>query len=450
MAAEGTVFQGLAETGKVYKVSELTVLIKGALEVGFPSVWVEGEVSNYKRHTSGHVFFTLKDAGAVLRVVIFRGAARNMNFEPTDGMKVKCRGRISVFEARGDYQLYAEEVEKYDEKGELLRRLEELKAKLMAEGLFAEERKRKLPLRPCKIGIVTSPTGAAIRDILKVLERRYARLHILLYPAPVQGQGAAEAVAAGLDYLGGRPDIDVIIVGRGGGSIEDLWAFNEEPVARAIFRSPKPVISAVGHEVDWTIADLVADLRAPTPSAAAEMVVATEEAFEEKIENLARRLRELVRYSLQEKRAEVAELARHRIFENFRVRLVNMAQRVDELENLARRALDARRRRLLELRAAAELARERLWNLMRSGLREKKAAWERCAAALDSLSPLNVLKKGYTLCWKHGGLGVIHSVDEVSEGDEVIVSFYRGEFEAGVSRIDRERLLESRFVKEQK
>ncbi len=438
---------GLVARDVVYSVSQVTEIIKTALETAVPLVWVEGEVSNCKKHTSGHIYFTLKDEKSALKAVVWRSDARRILFDLKDGLKVVCRGRISVYEVRGDYQLYADLVEPKG-KGALQLRFEQLKEKLRAEGLFDEARKKKLPLRPRKIGIVTSPTGAAIRDILRILERRYARLAILIYPAKVQGEGAAEEVAAGLDYLGTLPDVDVIIVGRGGGSIEDLWAFNEEAVARAIFRSPKPVISAVGHEVDVTIADFVADVRASTPSAAAEMVVEKEEAFEERIRSMTQRLGELMKYALQERKAEVSDLAQHRIFQNFRIRLLNLGQHVDDLDVRARTFLRTECQALAEMRAAAVLHAERLGNLMRHRLRDDLQAWERLTTALHALSPLDIVKKGYTICWTDGGLRLVRRIEDVAADDTVIVSFYKGEFQARVESVDRKRTLESRFLKE--
>jgi len=431
----------------VYTVSQVTELVKTALEVAFPQVWVEGEVSGYKRASSGHVFFSLKDEKCVIKAVMWQSTARKVAFDLKDGLKVVCRGKVSVYEPRGDYQLYVDLVEPKG-KGALQLAFEQLKEKLRAEGLFDEKRKRKLPLRPRTIGVVTSPTGAAIRDIVRVLERRYAKLRILIYPARVQGEGAAAEIVEGIDALGAWPGIDVLIVGRGGGSIEDLWAFNEEPVARAIARSPVPVISAVGHEVDFTIADFVADVRASTPSAAAEMVIEKEEAFAERISSQARRLGELLRYALQDKKADVAELAQHRIFQNFRIKLVNLGQRVDDLETRGRNVLRAERQAIAEHKGAALLAAERLTNVLRRTLGEHRAAWERLTAGLNALSPLDVLKKGYTLVWKDGGLRLARRIEDVAEDETVHVSFFKGEFSARVQSVDRKKLLESRFLKE--
>jgi len=415
--------------------------------VALPRVWVEGEVSGYKRAASGHVFFSLKDEKSVIKAVMWQSTARQVPFEVKDGMKVVCRGKVSVYEPRGDYQLYVDLVEPKG-KGALQMAFEQLKEKLKAEGLFDEKRKRRLPLRPKTIGVVTSPSGAALRDILRILERRYARLHVVIYPARVQGEGAAAEIVEGIDALGARPGIDVLIVGRGGGSIEDLWAFNEEPVARAIARSPVPVISAVGHEVDFTIADFVADVRASTPSAAAEMVIETEAAFAERIGALTRRLAETLRFEVQRLRGDVDDLARHRIFQNFQVRLANLARKVDDLETRGRNVIRAEQRALAAHQGAARLAAERLGYVLRRTLAERRAAWDRLTAALDALSPLAVLKKGYTLVWKEGGLRLARRIEEVEAGETVEVSFFKGEFRARVESVDRKKLLESRFLKE--
>ena len=265
---------------KIFTVSEITKLIRDKLEETFPLVLVTGEVSNLRPAASGHIYFSLKDEKCQLKAVMWRSDAVRIKFELKEGLQLICRGRINVYEARGEYQIVVDQAEPKG-KGALQLAFEQLKEKLRAEGLFDEARKKKLPFLPKKIGIVTSARGAALVDILRTLERRFAKLGILIYPALVQGEGAAEQIAEGIDYLGRLGDIDAIIVGRGGGSIEDLWAFNEEKVARAIFRCPVPVISAVGHEVDFTIADFVADIRASTPTAAAEMVVEKEEAFAE-------------------------------------------------------------------------------------------------------------------------------------------------------------------------
>jgi exodeoxyribonuclease VII large subunit len=444
---------------KIYTVTELTSVVKIALETAFPQVWVEGEVSNARKYPSGHIYLTLKDAGASLSAVIWRGDAARLKFDIKDGQQFVCRGKIDVYAPRGAYQLIIDRVEPKG-KGALQLAFEQLKEKLKAEGLFDPARKRKLPLLPKRIGVVTSPTGAAIIDILRTLERRFAKLHILIYPARVQGDGAADDIVAGIDYLGGLPDLDVLIVGRGGGSIEDLWAFNEERVARAIARSPVPVISAVGHEVDFTISDFVADIRASTPTAAAEMVVEKEEAFAERIDNLVRRARQTVKFAVQERRQDVLSLAQHRIFQNFRLRLFSLEQRVDLLESRAWEAVRGRQRQMSEAKARAALAEERMAAVLRERLRDgqgrsilieqkiggairallrdKKADWERLAAGLHGNSPLNVLKKGFAVVWD-GERRPVTGIDGVRPDESMIVSFYRGEFRARVTDVDRDK-----------
>lgn len=445
---------------RVYTVSELTRLVRLELESAFPFVWVEGEISNLRQPASGHFYFTLKDEGAQLRAVMFRSDASRIRselkknspsprFELKDGMKVACGGRITVYEKSGDYQLVVEKLEPLG-KGALQLAFEQLKAKLQAEGLFDPKYKKKLPLLPKKIGIVTSPTGAAIRDILRIIERRFNRLHIIIYPSLVQGEGAAQNIARGLDYFSRRDDIDVVIVGRGGGSIEDLWAFNEEVVARAIFNcmKTKPVISAVGHEIDFTIADFVADIRASTPSAAAEMVVSKEEEFREKISNLLNRLEKLERYFLERLRSRVNLLAEERIIRNFRFRLMSLGQRVDELDNRAWKAIQARKQVLSDYKNRSQQLGQTMGHLLQIRLSELNGAWKRLAASLDHLSPLNIIKKGYTICWKTGGLLPVQKASEVEPGEEVIVSFYRGELNCRVNRVDPKAKIESKFIKE--
>jgi len=444
---------------KVYTVSELTSVIKAALETAFPQVWVEGEVSNARRYPSGHIYLTLKDAGSSLSAVIWRSDAARLKFEVKDGQQFVVRGKVDVYAPRGAYQLIIDRVEPKG-KGALQLAFEQLKEKLKAEGLFDPARKRKLPLLPKRIGIVTSPRGAALIDILRTLERRGARLHILIYPARVQGEGAADDIVAGIERLGADPGIDVLIVGRGGGSIEDLWAFNEEKVARAIARSPIPVISAVGHEIDFTIADFVADIRASTPTAAAEMVVEKEQAFADKIDNLVRRARQSFKFDVQERRQTVTTLAQHRIFQNFRLHLMGLEQRVDDLESRAWEAVRGRQRQIADARARAALGEERLAGILRARLREnisrtaqleakmtadtraflrdRRADWERLAASLHGNSPLNVLNKGFAVVRTGDGAAVI-SIDGVRIDDRLLVSFRRGEFAALVTDVDRKK-----------
>jgi exodeoxyribonuclease VII large subunit len=433
---------------RVYTVSELTRLIRLEVENAFPLLWVEGEISNCRSFPSGHVYFTLKDEQCQLQAVMWRSNVRLLKFDLKDGMKVVCRGRVSIYEARGQYQLMADLIEPKG-KGALQLAFEQLKEKLRAEGLFDPKHKKPLPLFPRTVGVVTSPRGAAIIDILRTLERRFARLHVLIYPAKVQGEGAADEIVEGIDYLGRQPGIDVLIVGRGGGSIEDLWAFNEEKVARAIFRSPIPVISAVGHEVDYTIADFVADIRASTPSVAAEIVIKEEQALVDRVDGLHRRLAQNVLYFLQGRKQQVSDLSRHRIFQNFRIALFNLEQRLDELEQKARDVFRRKKTQLAEHRAAAALFEQKMVSATRRLLQNFTARCDNLSLGLHNLSPLNVLKKGYTLCWKDD-LRLIRRVEDVDPDTDVTVSFYKGAFTCRVKEIDRETRLEDRLAKEEK
>lgn len=435
--------EGFVKPDKVYTVSELTRLVKTELENAFPMLWVEGEISNFHRHHSGHLYFTLKDEISQLRTVMFRSDAKRVPFELKDGLQVVARGRINVYEPRGEYQLVVELLEPKG-KGALQLAFEQLKEKLQKEGLFDPARKKKLPLLPKKIGVVTSPRGAAVVDIIRTLERRFARLHILLYPVKVQGEGAAEEIVEGIDYLGKLPGIDVMIVGRGGGSIEDLWAFNEEKVARAIFRCPIPVISAVGHEIDFTIADFVADIRASTPSVAAEIVIKEEESLRERIENLEKRLVHNQRYYLQEQRHEVLSLTQHRAFQNMKITLMNLAQKVDELDMRAWNAIRNRQQKISEDKFRTELLEEKIRGALKEMLQQFQARWETLSAQLHNLSPLNILKKGYALCWKDGGQYLVRRIEEVEKEKEMTVSFFKGEFTCLVKDVDKTKRIESR------
>src|SRR5215471_17576540 len=315
---------------KIYSVSELSFEIREMLERRFIDVWVEGELSNYKVSTAGHLYFTLKDERAQLPAVCFRNTARLLRFRPENGNRFRARGRVSTYEGRGEYQLIVEVLEPAG-LGALQLAFEQLKEKLEKEGLFRPERKRPIPALPRKIGIVTSPKSAALRDILSVLKRRHNAVNVLIFPDEVQGESASLQVMDGIDQLSRSTDVDVIIVARGGGSMEDLWPFNEERVARAIVRSRKPVISAVGHEVDFTICDFVADLRAPTPSAAAEIVVKSKAEIGERVGQLETRLESQIKYRLSAMRSFLSSKVGSRGFVVAENRIRRMVQRVDEL-----------------------------------------------------------------------------------------------------------------------
>jgi len=437
----------LVKPDKIYTVSDVTRMVKEELESSFPLLWVEGEISNFYCHQSGHLYFTLKDEASQLKTVMFRGEARKVPFELKNGLQVVSKGRINVYEPRGEYQLVVDVLEPKG-KGALQLAFEQLKEKLQKEGLFDPKIKKKLPLLPKKVGVVTSPRGAAIVDILRTLERRFARLYILIYPVKVQGEGAADEIVEGIDYLGSLPELDVIIVGRGGGSIEDLWAFNEEKVARAIFLCPVPVISAVGHEIDFTIADFVADIRASTPSVAAEMVIEKEQSFEERIQNLEKRIVHNLKYFLQEQKHDVLSLSQHRVFQNMKVLLLNLEQRIDDLEIRARNTIRNMLQKITEDKSRAVLLEERMRSTLKEVLQHFLASWERLSVQLFDLSPLNILKKGYALCWKDGGQQLVRRINEVEKEKELTVSFYKGEFTCLVKKIDRVKHIKSRVRKQ--
>ncbi len=360
------------------------------------NLWVKGEISNYKRHSSGHIYLTLKDEESVLKAVMFRSAAAGLAFEPGDGMKVIARGRVSVYEAGGAYQLYIEEMIP-DGVGALYLEYERLKRKLAAEGLFDRERKRPIPRYPNRIGVVTAPTGAAVRDIINVATRRFPLAEIIIYPALVQGAGAKESIVRAIEYFNGRSDVDTLIVGRGGGSIEDLWAFNEECVARAVFASQIPVISAVGHETDFTITDYVADLRAPTPSAAAEISVPS-----------AMELTRLI--SIYNTRIYGAAQAR---IENLRLRLNRLVPRSpqDRIDELSQR-LDMRVRRME--------------NAYKLKISENGRRLGELGGKLDALSPLKTLTRGYSIPVRPDGT-VMRKRDDFKSGDEFTLRLCDGD-----------------------
>jgi exodeoxyribonuclease VII large subunit len=436
---------------RALSVSELTDRIQGVLETEFLDVWVEGEISNLKRPGSGHVYFSLKDDRAQIRAVVWRTDARLLRFSPQDGMRVLARGGLRVYPPRGDYQISVQVLEPLG-KGSLAQAFEEMKERLEKEGLFEPARKRPLPVLPRRIGVVTSASGAVVRDILRVLRHRYANLEVLVYPARVQGEGAAQEIVQGvraLNHLGG---LDVLILARGGGSLEDLWAFNEEAVARAIASSRIPVISAVGHETDFTIADFVADLRAPTPSAAAERVVQAKEELRTRISTAERRLHGALRYALTRTRARVDAAAAHRVFAAEQGRIRVRAQRVDEAVRGCQRALvrrlerageAARRlhqrveafrwdRQLAARRDALGWRLDRLRALFREGLDRRRASLGRHAARLEGLSPLAVLGRGYALVWDEATGALLRDAAETDEGRPLRIRLHRGAIRATV------------------
>ncbi len=388
---------------KIATVSQINGYVKKILDhnIVLNNVWVKGEISNFKRHYSGHLYITLKDESSVLKAVMFRASAQSLNFDPSDGMKVLARGRISVYEAGGSYQLHIEEMIP-DGVGELYIAYEQLKKKLEDEGLFSPDHKKPIPAFPKSVGVVTASTGAAIRDIINVITRRYPMAEIVIYPAQVQGAGAAESIVRAIEYFNAVKEVDTLIVGRGGGSIEDLWAFNEEITARAIFASEIPVISAVGHETDFTIADFVSDMRAPTPSAAAEIAVPSMlELYNRIITDKNRIVRNMTG------RIENSRL----LLRRFKMRTPR--DRIDEY-NLRMDSLVKRMAGSVKMRAMS----------LRRSLAEQ-------AAKLDALSPLQTLSRGYSIPTKEDGT-VIRSAKDMEKGIEFTLRMKDGSAECVV------------------
>jgi exodeoxyribonuclease VII large subunit len=436
---------------RVLSVSQLTERLRTVLEDTFAEVWVEGELSNCRVWNTGHMYFTLKDGTAQVKGVMFRSALRYLRFKPQDGLRVVARGRISVYDPKGEYQIVCEHLEP-EGLGALQLAFDQLKARLGAEGLFDADRKRPLPSLPRKIGIVTSLDGAAVRDIIKVLRRRHPNAHLVIRPTRVQGEGAAIDIARAMSAIARVPGVDVVIVGRGGGSIEDLWAFNEEVVARAIAGCRIPTISAVGHETDVTIADFVADVRAPTPSAAAEIVVSRKDDFCARIDRLSHRLDSAMGARMRRLELRVRALEARPGYAGFHGRLVMRGRHAGELTHEMRRAMRAAvarrerayqalrlkletfdlRRRLGQIRTRLAAAEGRLGAAAARRRHAADARLRGAAARLDSLSPLAVLGRGYAVCWNADRTAIVRDAAAVTPGDEVRVTLARGELEARV------------------
>ena len=435
---------------RVWAVRELVAAVRTHVEREYVDTWVEGEISNFRAPESGHLYFTLKDGAAQIRVVMFRSAARLMRFRPADGMQAVVRGRVTIYEDRGELQIAAEYLEPKGA-GALQIAFEQLKAKLEAAGLFAAERKKPLPAIPSRIGIVTSPQAAALRDILNILQRRHHAANIVIYPAQVQGDSAAADVAAGVKYFNQKGDVDVIIVARGGGSAEDLAAFNDEALAHVVAGSKIPVISAVGHETDFTILDFVADLRAPTPSAAAELVMRSRQEVAEQAESLHQRLERGLRYRLLMARQQLTELVQHGTFGRIMDAINRRQQRLDDLNYRMERA---ERGRIEELRKKWEsvsgmvrhydlrlvlagtrhelaASTEALASDMRNLLLQKTVRVERAMTALEALSPVAILERGYALVFDTEGR-LIKDAAQVKAGAEIKARLARGELRATV------------------
>ena len=438
---------------RIFSVSELTREIRGLLEDHFPFIWVEGEISNFRVPASGHYYFVLKDLESQVRCVMFRSQQRWMRFQPEDGLHVLCQARVSVYEPRGEYQLLVDVMEPRG-LGALQLAYEQLKKGLEAEGLFEPEHKKPIPFLTQRLGVVTSATGAAIRDIIRVVRERYSNLEIYLYPVRVQGEGAAEEIATGIDIFNAEFPVDALIVGRGGGSWEDLWAFNEEAVVRAIFRSQIPIISAVGHEIDTTLADLAADVRAPTPSAAAELVAQHKEALEAYVADLLQRLQGRVRQILSlagERLSNRKQRLRHPA-----ARLADLRLRLDEhtqrLDFASGQRLNAERQTFFRLRdhlfhlspgrriSESQSLLDQRWRdlglFVRQSLQRKRQNLEHSLTQLDGLSPLGILARGYsiTATWPKGK--VVRSVSQVQKGSTVRVRLHQGALKCNVTDIE--------------
>jgi exodeoxyribonuclease VII large subunit len=437
---------------RVWTVHDLVAAVRTHIEREYSDAWVEGEISNFRAPESGHLYFTLKDGNAQIRVVMFRSSARLLRFRPADGLQVVVRGRVTVYEDRGELQIAAEYLEPKGA-GSLQVAFEQLKAKLEAEGLFAGERKKPIPSLPARIGLVTSPQAAALRDILNVLERRHRTVNVLIYPAQVQGEASAGEVAAGVRYFNQHRKVDVIIVARGGGSAEDLVAFNDEGLARAVAASGIPVISAVGHETDFTILDFVADLRAPTPSAAAELVIRSLQELEDHAAAIGERLERAMRYRLLMGHQALTELARHGAFARMMDTINQRQQKLDDLTYRIERAERQLVERILrrwetisaavrhyDLRLVLSGTRKELEGktgalvaVARNLLLQKKVRMDRLTTALESLSPLAILERGYALVFDSEGK-LLKDARRVAVGQEISTRLAFGEIEAVVSR----------------
>lgn len=468
---------------KVYPVSELVAAARTQVERAFADVYVEGEISNCRPAESGHLYFTLKDSSAQLRVVMWRTQARLLRFRPGNGLQVIARGRVTIYDERGDLQFQAEHLEPKGA-GALQIAFEQLKAKLATEGLFDPGRKKPIPALPARVGIVTSPRGAAIQDILNILRRRHESVNVLIYPAQVQGDSAAAEVTAGVRYFNRQRQVDVIVIARGGGSFEDLFAFNDESLARVIAASVLPVISAVGHETDFTICDFVADLRAPTPSAAAELVIHSKQDLAEKLSSLRKRMGQAITYKLLRSNNALSQLAQHAVFARMRDSIARRQQRVDDLSfrlaqvqsgllrawsrrlegheqqlrqrdprmrlGAMRRQLDSRTAELnaavgsmlLRRTTAVEQLTAALARASETALLRRRSRWERLDSSLHALSPKAILARGYALVFDSEGQ-LVKDGKQLKKGVRVRTQLARGEFTSEVKRVKEDGEVDS-------
>jgi exodeoxyribonuclease VII large subunit len=437
---------------RIWTVRDLVTDIRQQVETTFTDLWVEGEISNCRPAPSGHIYFTLKDGEAQLPVVLFRRQAQLLRFRPADGLAVLVRGRISIYESRGQLQLIAETMEPRGA-GALQLAFEQLKARLLAEGLFDADRKRPLPAFPKCVGVITSTTGAVIRDIVTIVRRRHARLNLLVYPATMQGSSSPGSVAAGVRWFNANPDrADLIVIARGGGSMEDLACFNDESLARAIAASQLPIVSAIGHETDFTIADFVADLRAPTPSAAAELITTAQHRIEERVQSLAQRVHRAGRYHLMHARQRYARLSAESVLIRLRDAVNRRDQRIDDLHHRLASAAERRlrapvqrlalltsrlRRQDIAVRIATthrrlQTATQRLQNVATHGIVANRSRLIRACTRLEALSPLAVLNRGYALVYAADGT-LLRSAAGTKPGDAIRARLGQGTLEATVT-----------------
>ena len=435
---------------RVWTVRDLVMAVRTSLEREHGDTWVEGEISNFRAHDSGHLYFTLKDQNTQIRIVMFRSQAKLLRFRPADGMQVVVRGRVTIYEGRGELQISAEYLEPKGA-GALQIAFEQLKAKLQAEGLFETSRKKPIPALPRRIGIVTSPQAAALRDILHILHRRHHTVNVLIFAAQVQGEAAAGEVAAGVRYFNKAGCVDVIIVARGGGSAEDLAAFNHEGLARTIAGSEIPVISAVGHETDFTIIDFVADLRAPTPSAAAELVILSRQQIEEQADGLHQRLARAMRYRLLMGRQALTEMAQHGAFARMMDGINQRGQKLDEamlrLERSERTILERHRRRwetaaaavrhydarrmLAGVRRELDARMAAMSSTMTNLLLRRRSKLDQLSGEIEALSPVAILERGYALVFDASGK-LVKDASQVKLGDEISARVAKGTIESVV------------------
>lgn len=402
-----------AKTRKVFTVIEITRKIRSLLEGNFGNIWVSGEISNYRKAASGHIYFTLKDESAVIKAVLFKGYQQNIHFKTGDGLKVIVHGNIDVFDKRGEYQIIIDLMEP-EGIGDLQLAFEKLKQRLQKEGFFDESHKKKIPAFPDSIGVITSQTGAALRDILNITARRYKGIRIIIYPVLVQGDGAAEEITAAINTANRRMEADVLIVGRGGGSIEDLWPFNEEIVARAIYDSKIPVISAVGHEIDFTISDFVADLRAPTPSAAAELVVKNKEELLKSSKELITRLYSSIDRLISYKKEKVSFYS---------------------IDFMSRRIIDALHKKNLILDDVAKS----ITNRVEAVIMKNRGRFEKTVGQLNALSPLNTLARGFAAVSRLPENTPVFSVRDVDRGDDIKTILKDGTLFSTIKGVEEKR-----------